>query len=453
MRTLVGGIACLVVLALAPIAEGAQRYAAPAGGGPEPCAQAAPCSLTVAIKKAQAGDEVIVGSGTYTVVEGLFPEGEGVYVHGDFAAPMPTVKAATFEPVIVGSQNSRIAYLEVDNLSDFGSGIFCPQGGTVERVRVKVTGTRSAALQAISGCAVRDSLLRAEGTKSLAFVGAAFEDGFTGIVRNVTAIATGPESIGVYGDYGPALAGNYTIDVRNTIVEGAMADLYATEGTGGFGNIVVAGSNFDRPKQDFGAKVTDAGGNQAVPPLFVNAAGGDYREAAGSPTIDAGVSDQLGALDLAGNPRVFGTAPDIGAYEFVPVVPEIQSLTITPRAFRAPGGGGAVASAKKKAKAPVGATVGYALSAAASVEFAVERKLVGRKSGKKCVKKTKANKGRKKCPLFKPVKGGISNPGAAGQNSFEFSGKIAGKALAPGTYRLTGRVGVSARSAGFKIVK
>ncbi len=59
---------------------------------------------------------------------------------------------------------------------------------------------------------------------------------------------------------------------------------------------------------------------QNLDPLFMGA--GNYRIGAGSPCIDMGVdSGNLPALDLDGNPRVFGTAVDIGSYEslFTPV--------------------------------------------------------------------------------------------------------------------------------------
>ena len=59
---------------------------------------------------------------------------------------------------------------------------------------------------------------------------------------------------------------------------------------------------------------------------------GDFREAADSPTIDAGVNEAAnGTTDLAGNPRALPghltcdevppAITDVGAYEFVPVAP------------------------------------------------------------------------------------------------------------------------------------
>ena len=57
-------------------------------------------------------------------------------------------------------------------------------------------------------------------------------------------------------------------------------------------------------------------GNIAVDPLFVNADGGDYSLAAGSPCLNAGNSDAVeSAIDLAGNVRIRDAAVDMGAYE------------------------------------------------------------------------------------------------------------------------------------------
>ena len=75
-------------------------------------------------------------------------------------------------------------------------------------------------------------------------------------------------------------------------------------------------------------------GNVAVLPLFVNAAAGDYRLAAGSPCIDAGSTLTFTgpSMDLDGYARIVDDpdsdntgfalangAIDMGAYEFQPV--------------------------------------------------------------------------------------------------------------------------------------
>ena len=57
-------------------------------------------------------------------------------------------------------------------------------------------------------------------------------------------------------------------------------------------------------------------------PAFADPANDDYHLAAGSPCIDTGTANVpnppgLPAIDIEGNPRVWGVAPDIGAYEWV----------------------------------------------------------------------------------------------------------------------------------------
>jgi len=63
---------------------------------------------------------------------------------------------------------------------------------------------------------------------------------------------------------------------------------------------------------------TNGIGNIAIAPLFVDASGGNYRLAAGSPCINAGINQDwmIGALDLAGLSRITGGIVDMGAYEF-----------------------------------------------------------------------------------------------------------------------------------------
>jgi hypothetical protein len=273
----------------------------------------------------------------------------------------------------------------------------------------------------------------------------------------VTAIAAGAGSEGVRSSYDAIIVpGSHTLDLKNVIADGAKYDLSALLGLEGPGNIVVSNSNFDTENAVGSAKIT-ATNNQSAPPLFVNAAAGDYRPAAGSPTIDAGSTDQIGTLDLAGNPRTLGAAPDIGAYEFVPPPPaaaDLQSLTITPKAFRPVNAGGAIVSARRrKPKVKVGTTVRYALTAAASVTFEVERALKGRRVGKKCKKPTPANRARKKCIRFKARKGGFTHDGAGGNNSFKFSGRVKGRALPTGRYRLLAKAGDSVKRARFRIVR
>ena len=56
-------------------------------------------------------------------------------------------------------------------------------------------------------------------------------------------------------------------------------------------------------------------------PMFADPASGDYSLLAGSPAIDKVLLDPISMgilLDHAGNPRLFGVAADMGAYEYIP---------------------------------------------------------------------------------------------------------------------------------------
>ncbi|HVO54077.1 MAG TPA: choice-of-anchor Q domain-containing protein, partial [Solirubrobacterales bacterium] len=63
-------------------------------------------------------------------------------------------------------------------------------------------------------------------------------------------------------------------------------------------------------------------------PTFLES--GDYREAAGSPSIDFGdTTAEPGELDLNGNLRKIGTKVDLGAYEYVPEAPSVSTPTVS----------------------------------------------------------------------------------------------------------------------------
>lgn len=127
-------------------------------------------------------------------------------------------------------------------------------------------------------------------------------------------------------------------------------------------------------------------------------------------------------LPPASPPSPSGTAPP-------PAPTTLQSLTIKPFGFVPAASGGPIAAAKVSG----GTKVSYTLSAAATVTFGVEKAIPGKKG------------------WFRTLKPTFTQRGKAGTNSFRFSGRLKGKELAPGRYRLTGTIGTSSRSASFKI--
>jgi hypothetical protein len=112
-------------------------------------------------------------------------------------------------------------------------------------------------------------------------------------------------------------------------------------------------------------------------------------------------------------------------------VPLLTDLAIAPGKFRAAGSG-------PSAAAKIGATTVFTLSEPAMVSFRVERRLTGRRSGKRCVKPTPRNRKHKRCARYVGVKGGFDRLGAKGPNGFHFSGRVGDRKLKPGRYRLLG---------------
>jgi hypothetical protein len=137
--------------------------------------------------------------------------------------------------------------------------------------------------------------------------------------------------------------------------------------------------------------------------------------------------------------------------------PEAKDVKFNPNAFAPlPTGASITAKKKRKKKARRGSTVSYTLSEAATMTFTAERQQKGRKRGKKCIPRRKRGK---RCTTTKVVTGSFTHAGKAGANSFKFSGRINGRKLKTGTYRLTaiptdvpGNRGNAVR-AGFRIVK
>jgi hypothetical protein len=459
MRLVLGPVLSLALLAGvgAAGAQAAQRYAAPGAAGVD-CTVQEPCSFPDAVNGASANDEVIVMAGEYTISGApLNVVYGGLQIHGDLAGPMPRVVAELggWPAINMSAEGSSLSYIEVVNTETEAVGVRCMSASRVEGVRALGVGEGAAGLVQLGNCLVRDSLLRGEGTNSLGIESLAVNSGEpASTVRNVTAIAAGPNSVGIQSRYTGPSGGHHTLVLSNSIGGGGQFDLRAEDSANGPGVIAVSNSNFDSFSA-LGAASVSGAANQLAPPVFVDAAAADYREAAGSPTIDAGSTEGIGALDLAGNPRSLGAAPDIGAFEFVPLPPGaagvLTALSVTPRSFSPRKSGGAIVS-KSRGKGTA-ATVRYALTAAASVDFTVERALKGRKVGAKCRKQTAANRNRKRCTRYKPLKGGFSHQGGAGENSFGFSGRVGARALAPGKYRLVAVAGTSAKRAPFKVTR
>ena len=99
-----------------------------------------------------------------------------------------------------------------------------------------------------------------------------------------------------------------------------------------------------------------------------------------------------------------------------------------------------MATKSLQAKAPIGTTVRYRLDGAARVTFTITKPVPGRRKGRRCVKPAAAKPGAKRCIRTQKLKGSFAHQGVAGQNAFRFTGRLRGKALAPGRYTLVARL-------------
>jgi hypothetical protein len=106
--------------------------------------------------------------------------------------------------------------------------------------------------------------------------------------------------------------------------------------------------------------------------------------------------------------------------------PAITGLSFKPKAFRA-----ATPGAKSG-----GTKLSFRLSEAATVRFTIQRRARGRKSGRKCVAPHLGNRNARSCVRWLKVRGQIERAGVAGSNSFRFTGRLAGRKLTSGSYRV-----------------
>jgi hypothetical protein len=117
-----------------------------------------------------------------------------------------------------------------------------------------------------------------------------------------------------------------------------------------------------------------------------------------------------------------------------PSVGVITALAMTPNAISA-APSGATISRSKKHKKQYGGRISYRDSQVATTTFTVLAPSRGRTQGHTCKKPSKANKHGHRCTLYTAL-GTFTHADAAGANSLHFSGRLHGRKLATGSYRL-----------------
>ena len=294
-------------------AAAAQRFAAPTGSGAA-CTSPAPCSIETAFSGAIDGDEIILSTGEYGPVSSILSLPSNGSAHGVQGQPAPRIHFASGSYLLL-TPASRASYLQVDGVTPAPLQVDQPDA-VADQVLSQASGA--------GACIVYGTLINSVCWTS-APGGAALEAAaglnFTPTMHNVTLEATGADGTGL--SIRAVGSGNLAASATNVIVHGAgTRDLDIEATLPAHATLAIDHSNYLHPFQSgTGAQITQTN-QQTAAPLFVNAATGDFHQAAGSPTIDAGVAvDLMGSADIDGDPRTLGSAPDIGADEFVPGPP------------------------------------------------------------------------------------------------------------------------------------
>jgi hypothetical protein len=323
-------------------AAAATRYAAPGAKGADPCADPEnPCPLFRAVEErmgARSGDEIILAPGTYLDENGDMGEDSdplgrfhevrlapGVTLHGEEGAPRPVLAFVNPNAVLSGFRMTTGDTVRGITVVGFGVEAFRQEAGLAEQMIVESEGVAEGSPSGGVACEVNGGVFR--GSVCLASdEGEIALSGFDGAkvkLRNVTAIASAPNSVGIRynadGLPGPIVT---NIDAKSVIASGTLQDIVAEGSRGGTVHITLDHSDFDKVKAfaDPGGSVATVtppgfGTNITAAPMF---AGDGFHELAESPTIDKGAADtDSGEFDIDGRGRSVGPAADIGADEFI----------------------------------------------------------------------------------------------------------------------------------------
>jgi hypothetical protein len=320
-------LAAFAVLAPAAFAGPGTYYASAAGGGTT-CKSATPCALTKAVEEAVNEDAVILEPGTYTLGTSLAVE-EEIELGGQPGAAPPVIVTSGHEVRVNQGADARVHDLRVE-----GSGPFQLLSGTGERIFVSFTGTANEACAMSDGATLVDSVCWAHdgGPTATASAIGMIDSGksTTLTLRNDTAIDSDPAGEAIHTrttGVGPKLV----VEATNVIARAPNRFDIEVDNTGSafpVTEVKLTHSNYTTVAGEAAplATITAPGtnGNQTATPTFVDALGGDFREAVGSPTIDAGLTEAAnGPLAVGGEERTLAAClggpavTDIGAYEFV----------------------------------------------------------------------------------------------------------------------------------------
>lgn len=217
------------------------------------------------------------------------------------------------------------------------------------------------------------------------------------------------------GDGGPnrieGFGGPDVIDGRggaDTVVAGAGADVIAARD--GVADSIDCGPDTDTVTADVSGLDTLLGCENV-----------DFAPTPPTPPV----SPPAGTPPAGGGPVAGGAG--------TPAAPVLRALRLSPSPFTALAAGASVLPAARRTG---GAVVSFTLDRAARVTFGVRRVVAGRRSGGRCAPLIPANRSSRLCTRLVTVRGTFARQSVAGANRVRISGRVRGRALPPGSYRL-----------------
>jgi Putative metal-binding motif len=304
----------------------ATRYASPNGSATGACPATAPCTLQHAVAVSTAGEEIVVAQGDYHVsapanvscsgpfdpanqATGSAIAGSDRFIHGVLGRPRPRIIGSAADCVVLNIGASGSArHLEVDGADTTkpeAYAMLVDGGGNATDI---VTGGANGAATMRNGARLIDSALQSrpqDGAALLAHFGISPNASY---ISNVTAL-------------GKVIASAVSIGLEDR-VEISCFNSIATVAFVAVNTSPVGTSSAQVTRNHCAGATSTSGPNTSTPNVGGSIAGfslvpGDYHEAAGSPTIDAGALDAsiLPFPDIDGGSRTVGSSPDIGADE------------------------------------------------------------------------------------------------------------------------------------------
>jgi hypothetical protein len=316
------------MLLLAAPAWSATRFASPTGDASAAmtCPPGDECDIQTAVEdpSVDPGDEVILLPGDYGIGGNSIRPAVAIDLHGTGQPAPRLLSTGNGSGVDIDIPGVIVRDLRIEHSSGSGVALDIQAASTADRV-IASSSSNIACLPAL-GALIRDSICHSTAADQAAvrFFYNGTDGPSTANLINVTAIASTGDSNGI--ELGTFDVGEQTLNATNVIAAGSgTAPDVAAFDNGTSVTINLEHSNYDTENQGTGTTITDPGSgtNQIAAPQFSNPAAGDFHQAPGSPTIDAGTGDPLlGSLDIDGESRTQGAAPDIGADEFAPPGPE-----------------------------------------------------------------------------------------------------------------------------------